>query len=84
MVDTSYFKAKNTKGSPSYTNHLERDMDVCTKCYGNPSNSYGDILHKKHKLIVALDEKLKDDQNQWDSSFRDHECLFKISFQSVH
>lgn len=40
-------------------------------------------LNKNVKLTVALEEKSGECQHQEDSSSRDHECVYKISQQSI-
>lgn len=51
-------------------------MNVWTQFHGNPSNSC-DLLLITH-LMMRLEEKSVDHQSQWD-----HECLCKMSWQSI-
>ncbi len=40
-----------------------------------------DLASLNFDLMIALEEELKDHQRDYNSSFRDHECLYKILLQ---
>ncbi len=53
-------------------------MNACTKFYGNPSNSFGDISPKPTNVnfMVALEEKLRGEY--FDTSSGKHGYLYQV------
>lgn len=61
-------------------------MNVCSEFHGNPFKSCYDIQLKKHKCEAAADPRGKTagaQQRHRDSSFVNHECLYKLSWQCL-